>query len=742
MKNMTKKPAFSLMEVMVILLIMAVTLAATAPMISKKMSRNVGTAEEPWKFSGSNQSISFNGNGRDNSTVFIGTDRVGNVLNGLVTQTNNLQIPLYIRAIGKQTAEFEWIRSNGSWRQENNPANNQAITFSFSEIDPLTNLPVVRRRDYSVVENLAGDFDYTVNHNGLRINDNRLQAHLGMAEISGSGFPFFSGGIPRTRRVMFGNRLSYTHMSARGNNNNDITTIARDVGTEDIEEKVILGYDCNFSEHRSADHQGKTTNTAVQNKNLTVLGSNISASGLQNSIQIGVSINSGWSFPNHWNRCVVINTAGPRDFRSVWEPQHIDDEGNVVPGAFVVGNQTDDIMYNMLWMHEEFNGRNTNGNVNLDNDNNGDMNNTVVNGVTVVGGRNSSAGRRNTMLGYGLHCGRSVYAVGTNNGITTGDFADTPVSNSVAIGNFADANGNNSVAVGSNVIAGIQQLTNINLANGLNFNMAQDSANNAIAIGAQAQAISANSIAIGRNVSANAGVSNIAIGDRTQTSVRAIAIGNGNTSAQALASDSIAIGTNTRALGNNSVAIGNDAVAQNNNEIVLGNARHTVEIPGTLSANNIVLSRTAEDQIKSSNFYNDLMNYHRSDIRLKNVGEKFTSGLEDIKKLNFFNYTYKNDKEKNPHVGVMAQDLQKVFPISVSEGSDGYLRIRLDEMFYAALNAIKELDQKIIALAGEVKEFFSRVDKLELRVAQHQTSLEDLKAESADIEARLSRLEK
>lgn len=94
-----------------------------------------------------------------------------------------------------------------------------------------------------------------------------------------------------------------------------------------------------------------------------------------------------------------------------------------------------------------------------------------------------------------------------------------------------------------------------------------------------------------------------------------------------------------------------------------------------------------------------------SDIRLKNVGKEFTAGLDEINQLEFYNYTYKRDAEKDPKVGVMAQDLQKVFPNAVKENKDGYLYIRKDDMFYAALNAIKELgkmfttnDEKIKAL--------------------------------------------
>ena len=67
-----------------------------------------------------------------------------------------------------------------------------------------------------------------------------------------------------------------------------------------------------------------------------------------------------------------------------------------------------------------------------------------------------------------------------------------------------------------------------------------------------------------------------------------------------------------------------------------------------------------------------------SDRRLKNVGEKFTGGMDEIKKLDLYNFTFKSDKTKTPQVDVVAQDLQKIFPNSVWEGADKYLRIRRD----------------------------------------------------------------
>lgn len=115
-----------------------------------------------------------------------------------------------------------------------------------------------------------------------------------------------------------------------------------------------------------------------------------------------------------------------------------------------------------------------------------------------------------------------------------------------------------------------------------------------------------------------------------------------------------------------------------------------------------------------------------SDRRLKNIGSLNNSGLDEIKQLKVYNYTFKDDKNKTPHVGVLAQELQKVFPNSVFEGSDGYLRIRWDEMFYAAINAIKTLDRKITALTERITNVDKQITQLENENAQLQNQVDTI----------------
>jgi hypothetical protein len=117
-----------------------------------------------------------------------------------------------------------------------------------------------------------------------------------------------------------------------------------------------------------------------------------------------------------------------------------------------------------------------------------------------------------------------------------------------------------------------------------------------------------------------------------------------------------------------------------------------------------------------------------SDRKLKNIGPRYTAGLDEIEQLKVYNYTFKDDTTKTPRVGVIAQQLQKVFPTAVFKGEDGYLRIRWDEMFYAVINSIKELDNKLMALVKRTNSAESQISKLENENLTLKAQVEDLTA--------------
>lgn len=137
----------------------------------------------------------------------------------------------------------------------------------------------------------------------------------------------------------------------------------------------------------------------------------------------------------------------------------------------------------------------------------------------------------------------------------------------------------------------------------------------------------------------------------------------------------------------------------------------------------------------------DNKSYKHSDIRLKNVGEPFTAGLNELEKLNFYHFTFKKDKDQVPQVGVMAQDLQKVFPQAVSKDDGGWLTIRWDEMFYAAINAIKELNTKVCAIAKDVTNLKTVTDEHTKTLEVQAQTIEQQQQEIKDLTERVEKLE-
>lgn len=84
-----------------------------------------------------------------------------------------------------------------------------------------------------------------------------------------------------------------------------------------------------------------------------------------------------------------------------------------------------------------------------------------------------------------------------------------------------------------------------------------------------------------------------------------------------------------------------------------------------------------------------------SDITLKHNLQLVSNPLEKISQLS--GYTFNWNHNDKPAVGVMAQEVEKVFPEMVATGTDGYKRVNYDALVPVLIEAIKELSSKIKA---------------------------------------------
>ena len=173
-------------------------------------------------------------------------------------------------------------------------------------------------------------------------------------------------------------------------------------------------------------------------------------------------------------------------------------------------------------------------------------------------------------------------------------------------------------------------------------------------------------------------------------------------------------------------ATSSEGIALKSDKITLG----TIEV-----SNNEISIGELKVKTKIQELEEKVNALQMSDVRKKNILGDSTAGLKEINALEVKNYTYKDDKNNTPHVGVIAQQLQKVFPNSVIEGSDGFLRIKTEEIFYAMVNSIKELCSKLQDLTAKISGLDKRITELE-----NQNKL--LLDQNKEFEKRLEKLEK
>jgi hypothetical protein len=107
-----------------------------------------------------------------------------------------------------------------------------------------------------------------------------------------------------------------------------------------------------------------------------------------------------------------------------------------------------------------------------------------------------------------------------------------------------------------------------------------------------------------------------------------------------------------------------------------------------------------------------------SDIRLKDIHGQYIRGLKDILQLQPVIYSYKVGNElklpsTSEYVGFIAQDVQKVFPETVTETPCGFLEFDMHAVNVAVINAIKELKAENDRLKSDNEQLNTRLKKIE-----------------------------
>ena len=84
-----------------------------------------------------------------------------------------------------------------------------------------------------------------------------------------------------------------------------------------------------------------------------------------------------------------------------------------------------------------------------------------------------------------------------------------------------------------------------------------------------------------------------------------------------------------------------------------------------------------------------------SDERLKNVVAPVSDACATLKGINPVIYSWKSDEQATRHIGLLAQEVQKVIPECVYEDPSGNLGIVYQDVLPVLLRAIKELTARV-----------------------------------------------
>ncbi|HAS42691.1 MAG TPA: hypothetical protein DCS93_19580 [Microscillaceae bacterium] len=127
-----------------------------------------------------------------------------------------------------------------------------------------------------------------------------------------------------------------------------------------------------------------------------------------------------------------------------------------------------------------------------------------------------------------------------------------------------------------------------------------------------------------------------------------------------------------------------------------------------------------------------------SDHRLKTAFKPIENALDRLKKLQGYTYHMKNDPKKEREYGVIAQDVQKVFPemVKVIDKDKGYLGVSYIQLIPVILEAIKTQDEKIETITKSTQALKKRAKTLKA-LKKQLGDPQDFKNRLEQIEAQL-----
>ena len=224
----------------------------------------------------------------------------------------------------------------------------------------------------------------------------------------------------------------------------------------------------------------------------------------------------------------------------------------------------------------------------------------------------------------------------------------------------------------------------------------------------------------------------------------------------------VAIGYNTcsNLKGGGKMCIGSGTLNNNNSNINVTNDSHIWSIWSTTAAHPQMVIGYVDKGLKNqkitlyaSKVYRigkntfdiadgtETNNYKLSDIRFKKNLVLSSRSLKDIRKVNIYDYNFKDDIHKAPRIGVIAQEYRKIFPNEVSrEPHTKKLAVSSEWLIYTMINAIKDVDKEVQSLQNDMKQYVAGYMGLKTKLTRLEQQAKQIEQENAQMKAHLARI--
>lgn len=133
-------------------------------------------------------------------------------------------------------------------------------------------------------------------------------------------------------------------------------------------------------------------------------------------------------------------------------------------------------------------------------------------------------------------------------------------------------------------------------------------------------------------------------------------------------------------------------------KFIVDDGNDNVYIPGNLNVSGTLTT----DLINCNSDISAYGFYEKSDERLKTFSDSVEVNLDKLSSLRKSHFTYNDDESKKQHIGVSAQEVQKLYPEVVNENEDGYLSVDYAKLSVIALKAVDELYSRLLKLEAKI----------------------------------------